>query len=278
MSGAVTRLACPHCGRVGKSSKAVTAGAKVKCPFCRQIFSHAPSEPGSAALPKQGYPPLTDDHDRIALLGALKQPSVGPAPTDTAVCPYCGEPILAIARKCKHCGEFLDADLRAQRAAAASPGLPTIVSRAPVTRGASTPVPSPDKSASERERSDRIGWWALLGLCVCILGFMLFRTYGHLGGPRLGQRRTLLTGITYFNHVSSALEYARERRVGARPKETGFLDIPPGATLVVLEALQNDGVAKVKIVEHTRVTDIERLTSVLRVQGSGLWIYWPDTN
>jgi hypothetical protein len=29
-------------------------------------------------------------------------------------CPFCAEPILAIAKKCKHCGELLDAQLRAQ--------------------------------------------------------------------------------------------------------------------------------------------------------------------
>ena len=26
----------------------------------------------------------------------------------TERCPYCGEEILAIAKKCKHCGEWLD--------------------------------------------------------------------------------------------------------------------------------------------------------------------------
>ena len=30
----------------------------------------------------------------------------------TKACPYCGEAILALAKKCKHCGEFLDAELR----------------------------------------------------------------------------------------------------------------------------------------------------------------------
>ena len=30
---------------------------------------------------------------------------------ETKVCPYCGEEILAIAKKCKHCGEFLDESL-----------------------------------------------------------------------------------------------------------------------------------------------------------------------
>lgn len=27
---------------------------------------------------------------------------------ETKLCPFCGEEILAIAKKCKHCGEFLD--------------------------------------------------------------------------------------------------------------------------------------------------------------------------
>ena len=30
---------------------------------------------------------------------------------ETKNCPYCGEEILAIAKKCKHCGEFLDKKL-----------------------------------------------------------------------------------------------------------------------------------------------------------------------
>ena len=27
---------------------------------------------------------------------------------ETMKCPYCGEEILAVAKKCKHCGEWLD--------------------------------------------------------------------------------------------------------------------------------------------------------------------------
>jgi hypothetical protein len=37
-----------------------------------------------------------------------------PAPgQDTIACPYCGETILAVAKKCKHCNEILDPGLRA---------------------------------------------------------------------------------------------------------------------------------------------------------------------
>jgi hypothetical protein len=31
---------------------------------------------------------------------------------ETKACPYCHEQILAVAKKCRYCGEYLDADLR----------------------------------------------------------------------------------------------------------------------------------------------------------------------
>ncbi|MGD8780647.1 MAG: hypothetical protein PVH88_16985 [Ignavibacteria bacterium] len=33
---------------------------------------------------------------------------------ETKKCPYCSEEILADARKCKHCGEYLDDTLKAK--------------------------------------------------------------------------------------------------------------------------------------------------------------------
>jgi hypothetical protein len=36
-------------------------------------------------------------------------------PAEETSCPFCGETIKRIARKCKHCGEFLDARLRAMQ-------------------------------------------------------------------------------------------------------------------------------------------------------------------
>lgn len=36
----------------------------------------------------------------------------------TKPCPFCAEPIDEAARKCKHCGEYLDTELRAATVAA----------------------------------------------------------------------------------------------------------------------------------------------------------------
>jgi hypothetical protein len=57
-----------------------------------------------------------------------------PAPVDvnpngTRRCPYCSEEILASAKKCKHCGEFLDSGLRLQSAPPRwNPGVAAVLS------------------------------------------------------------------------------------------------------------------------------------------------------
>ena len=40
--------------------------------------------------------------------------------SETKQCPYCSEEILETAKKCKHCGEYIDGELRKARAASSS--------------------------------------------------------------------------------------------------------------------------------------------------------------
>ena len=51
MSDAITKLTCPHCQRVGSTTKPVPDGAKVKCPGCGQPFLHQ-SPPLAASSPQ----------------------------------------------------------------------------------------------------------------------------------------------------------------------------------------------------------------------------------
>ena len=65
----------------------------------------------------------------------------------TKRCPYCGEEILAVAKKCKHCGEWLDENTQV------SMPQPTAVPE-PVCEPAPAPTPEPKKEpVDEREEA-----------------------------------------------------------------------------------------------------------------------------
>jgi hypothetical protein len=48
----------------------------------------------------------------LAVVPSAPRPVLAVPGSDVASCPYCGESILAVAKKCKHCGEILDPTLR----------------------------------------------------------------------------------------------------------------------------------------------------------------------
>lgn len=99
-------------------------GRQIACPTCRNVFT--------ASFARA--PGTTDEYvvqataEPIAYTGAGLAPAPAPAPVpasapppypveatvDRRACPFCGEVIQSIARKCKHCGETLDPLLRAQ--------------------------------------------------------------------------------------------------------------------------------------------------------------------
>lgn len=75
---------CPHCGQSLEAPEDMQ-GQTTECPSCKKV---------------------------ITLLDPSPTPPAILPPKDTKACPFCGEDVLAKAKKCKHCGEFLDEELR----------------------------------------------------------------------------------------------------------------------------------------------------------------------
>ena len=72
-------IICPKCGYERYSSD--SAVPRTKCPSCRENYAESVT------------PPPVDAQN-----------------ADTKACEFCGERILAVAKKCKHCGSMLGAD------------------------------------------------------------------------------------------------------------------------------------------------------------------------
>ena len=90
---------CPHCEQPFEAPEEML-GQTIECPSCNGVLELPKPDPG----PEPELPP--------------------PAEPETKDCPYCGERILAKAKKCKHCGEILDSSLMKQRQAQSRPSHP----------------------------------------------------------------------------------------------------------------------------------------------------------
>ena len=80
------KLHCPHCGQKYEIDDSCI-GKRAECEICHNDFK------------------IEQPIDAIAQeLEAMQFKN----------CPYCGEKILSVAKKCKHCGEFLEPQYRPQ--------------------------------------------------------------------------------------------------------------------------------------------------------------------
>jgi len=83
---------CPHCGKKLKA-KDQAAGRRLDCPGCGEPLAVPDIEVqyNTTTAEEQEVPSAEDNGEE-----------------ETKRCPACGEKILTIAKKCKHCGEFLE--------------------------------------------------------------------------------------------------------------------------------------------------------------------------
>ncbi len=84
---------CDGCGKSYRA-KDEHAGRQVKCPNCGRLLTVPSSVPIAPSLPR------AEPVDQAVGTGT-------PSQRDTKPCPFCGEEILAAAKKCKHCRGYL---------------------------------------------------------------------------------------------------------------------------------------------------------------------------
>lgn len=96
------RAACAACATKLKIEDKM-AGKSVRCPKCKAPVLVPVMEPVQAAMPEIPHiSPQPLQPTAPVIMPKADEPQEG------RLCQFCGESILATARKCKHCGEMLD--------------------------------------------------------------------------------------------------------------------------------------------------------------------------
>jgi hypothetical protein len=121
-----TTVACPSCARRLNVPDELLA-AQVRCPACGTAFVTDVAPAGAAAGGSAAGPPdpSPDNGEAASADSAVPRVSVTPGPSAPGAvpraplpdgaresCPYCGEPVSALASRCPRCGESREGDER----------------------------------------------------------------------------------------------------------------------------------------------------------------------
>jgi hypothetical protein len=108
-------LKCPVCGKPFEVAQRAV-GSKVACPHCKAVVDLATPAPNAVPAPALTVitTPKATHTDVVEVIDAdiMEVRPLQPISTMQR-CPFCAELVLAGAKKCKHCGEIIDAALRA---------------------------------------------------------------------------------------------------------------------------------------------------------------------
>jgi hypothetical protein len=94
-------VACPSCAARLRAPDQAAAGRKLPCPRCKTLI----------AVP-------ANTSSQVVVAARPTPAAVAQLPVALMDCPFCGENVLATARKCKHCGEIIDVAERTMRGSA----------------------------------------------------------------------------------------------------------------------------------------------------------------
>ena len=170
---------CPACGMKLRAPDELE-GKGAKCPGCLNTFRIPPKQQAEALSTG-----LAQDSRSAELKAAAERSASGRSKT-TKSCPYCGEEILLVARKCKHCGEFLD-DSREPR-----------------------PMPPPPKQGDSSEMTRWQGhpsWPAYLG-CLGVGGILVVFGLGALAMMSSHPELTV-TGVVFLCLGASSIIFTK---------------------------------------------------------------------